>query len=100
MEGRLTSSDINKYLAEIINSADDIIIGKDLDGNIVSWNRGAEKIYGYTASEVIGKNISILVISGNENEITEILKKLRLDKTLNIMKPQEKQKTKELLMSL
>jgi PAS domain S-box-containing protein len=77
-----TTFDINKYFADIINSAGDIIIGKDLDGNIVSWNRGAEKEYGYKADEVIGKNISILVTPGNENEIIEILKKIKAGQTI------------------
>ena len=49
-------------LAAIVESADDAIIGKDLEGTIVSWNSGAEVVYGYNAKEVIGKSISLLML--------------------------------------
>jgi PAS domain S-box-containing protein len=52
------------YLASIVESSDDAIIGKTLDGIIVSWNRGAEKIYGYGAPEMTGKSISMLFPPG------------------------------------
>ena len=48
-------------LAMIVESSDDAIIGKTLDGTIVSWNRGAERMYGYSAQEAIGSSISMLV---------------------------------------
>ncbi len=64
-------------LAAIVASSDDAIIGKTLDGIITSWNKGAEKIYGYTESEVIGKSIVILVPPGNEDELPQILGKIK-----------------------
>ncbi|MGP0044511.1 MAG: PAS domain S-box protein [Syntrophobacteraceae bacterium] len=64
-------------LAAIVESSDDAIIGKNLDGSITSWNRGAEKIYGYAASEVIGKPISILFASGLEDDAKQILEKIK-----------------------
>ncbi|MGA2404069.1 MAG: PAS domain S-box protein, partial [Syntrophobacteraceae bacterium] len=64
-------------LAAIVESSDDAIIGKDLDGIITSWNRGAEKIYGYAESEVIGKPISILLPHGHEDEVLRILGKIK-----------------------
>jgi len=55
------AEETNSLLASIVESSDDAIIGKTLDGIILSWNSGAQKIYGYTADEVMGKSISILV---------------------------------------
>lgn len=65
-------------LAAIVQSSDDAIIGKTLDGIITSWNKGAEKVYGYHESEVIGQPISILVPPGHEDEVPQILAKLKL----------------------
>jgi len=53
-------------LANIVESSDDAIIGKTLDGIIVSWNTGAEMLYGYRAPEVIGKSISLLIPPGKK----------------------------------
>ena len=64
-------------VAALIDSSDDAVIGKTLDGNITSWNRGAEKIYGYAESEVIGKPISILLPPGLEDEVPQILEKIK-----------------------
>ena len=60
-------------LAAIVASADDAIIGKDLNGIIQSWNAGAENIFGYKAEEIIGKPASLLVPPGHNDEIPEIL---------------------------
>src|SRR5262249_37518661 len=48
-------------LAAIVESSDDAIIGKDMDGIIRSWNRGAERLYNYTSEEVVGKPVSLLI---------------------------------------
>jgi PAS domain S-box-containing protein len=50
-----------EQLASIVDYSDDAIIGKSLDGIILNWNKGAERLYGYLAEEVVGKPISILV---------------------------------------
>lgn len=65
-----------KRLASIIEFSDDAIISKDLDGKILTWNKGAERIYGYKADEIIGKNIRIILLPDRINEVSEILKKI------------------------
>jgi len=65
------------WLAALIESADDAIISKTLEGIITSWNKGAERIFGYTADEVIGKPVTILIPADHENEEPAILARLR-----------------------
>ncbi|HYP01061.1 MAG TPA: PAS domain S-box protein [Pyrinomonadaceae bacterium] len=65
------------WLSAIIDSADDAIISKTLDGIITSWNKGAERIFGYTAEEVIGKPIHILIPADHPDEEPKILARLR-----------------------
>ena len=67
----------NAHLAAIVDSSEDAIISKDLSGSIQTWNASAERIYGYSAKEMIGHNISILLPSGQEREEHEILEKIR-----------------------
>ena len=62
---------------ELEASSDDAIIGKSLDGTISSWNRGAEKIYGYSAQEIIGQNIAILSPPDRHDEVLRILEKIK-----------------------
>jgi len=64
-------------LADIVESSEDAIIGKDLDGIITSWNKGAEKIYGYSESETIGKSITIIVGHEKLEEIHQIIEKIK-----------------------
>ena len=64
-------------LASIVESSHDAIIAKTLGAKIVSWNRGAEEIYGYTADEVVGQPISILLPPGREDEIPAIMERIR-----------------------
>jgi PAS domain S-box-containing protein len=64
-------------LAAIIESSDDAIVSKDLDGIITSWNGGAERIFGYLAEEIIGKPIMILIPSDHQKEEEAILGRIR-----------------------
>ena len=68
-----------RILAALIDSSDDAIIAKNLDGVILSWNLGAERMYGYSASEAIGRPISFLIPSDQRHEFNEILKRIRAD---------------------
>jgi diguanylate cyclase (GGDEF)-like protein/PAS domain S-box-containing protein len=65
------------HFRAVIESTQDAIIGKDLDGVITSWNGGAERLYGYSADEAIGKSISVLVPPGHDDELPEILRSVR-----------------------
>ena len=64
-------------LAEIVQSSDDAIVSKSLDGIIRSWNEGAEKLFGYSEEEVIGKSITIIVPPERLSEEQSILERLR-----------------------
>jgi len=63
-------------LAAIVESSDDAIIAKDLHGTVLAWNRGAERMYGYTATEIIGKPISVLIPPDQPNELIDIMARL------------------------
>jgi PAS domain S-box-containing protein len=65
-------------ISAIVESSDDVIIGKTLEGIITSWNKGAERIYGYSAEEAVGQPISMLVPPDRPNEIPHILERIRL----------------------
>ena len=64
-------------LGAIVESSHDAIIGKNLDGVITSWNLGAQHIYGYSAAEVVGKSIAILIPPGHLEEFTRLMEKVR-----------------------
>lgn len=68
---------VQAMLAAIVQSSDDAIIGEDLEGRITSWNAGAERIYGYSAEEVIGREVSELLPAGDTSANREIIRRIR-----------------------
>jgi two-component system CheB/CheR fusion protein len=74
---RLRADIATVSLAAIVNSSDDAIIGKDLNGVIVSWNKGAERLFGYTEQEAIGRSITMLIPAERLHEEPEILARIR-----------------------
>jgi PAS domain S-box-containing protein len=65
------------WLAAIVESSDDAIISKNLDGIITSWNTGAERVFGYTAEEAVGQPITIVIPQDRQNEERSILTRIR-----------------------
>ena len=85
------------FLATIVKSTDDAIFGKTLDGIILSWNRGAEKMYGYTSDEVIGKPVFILSPPDRMVEIENILEKLKHGNSIQHLETVRRRKNGELI---
>jgi PAS domain S-box-containing protein len=71
------SVNATQRIAAIVESSDDAIISKDLNGTIATWNAGAERIFGYVAEEVVGKPITILIPPDRRQEEDEILEHIR-----------------------
>jgi PAS domain S-box-containing protein len=68
---------ISRFLASIVESSDDVIIGKDIGGVITSWNRAAERLFGYPAAEAIGRPVAILAPPDRADEMPAILARLQ-----------------------
>ncbi|MEI7792037.1 MAG: PAS domain S-box protein [Candidatus Berkelbacteria bacterium] len=81
----LQSVEEQKKLISVINSSNDAIIAKKLDGTIQSWSKGAEKLYGYKAEEMIGKNISEIIPDDKKGELAKILDKIAEGENVNII---------------
>jgi PAS domain S-box-containing protein len=75
--GRMHDPEVSRYLASIINSSNDAIISKDLNGIIRSWNQGAERLFGYTAEEAVGRSVTMLIPSDRQDEELKILRRIR-----------------------
>jgi PAS domain S-box-containing protein len=69
--------DAANHLAAIVDSADDAIVSKDLTGTIVSWNRAAERIFGWSAAEAVGRHISLIIPEERHSEEDDILSRIR-----------------------
>ena len=84
-------------LAAIVASSDDAIIGKDLNGNVTSWNQGAEKIFGYTADEIVGISILRLIPDERKKEEDGILAKIKAGDSVEHFETQRRTKAGQLI---
>lgn len=74
---RKTAEDAMQRLASIVESSDDAIVGKNLDGTITSWNKGAERIFGYLAEEIVGRSIKTLIPPEYHSEEEAIIERIK-----------------------
>ena len=84
-------------LAAIVESTDDAILAKDMNGIIRTWNAGAEKMYGYTAEDVVGRPVSMLEAPTSAGEIDGIMKKLRAGERITHLETQRRRKDGEII---
>jgi PAS domain S-box-containing protein len=74
---RKSAEEVRERLAAVVDSSDDAIISKRLDGTISAWNRGAEKLFGYSAAEIVGKPGLLLLPPGRIDEESDILARIK-----------------------
>ncbi len=84
-------------LSSIVESSDDAIVSKNLDGIIMSWNRGAQEIFGYSEAEVLGKSIKLLIPEERLQEEDQILRKIRNGINIDHFETVRKHKTGRML---
>jgi len=89
--------DTNRLLSSIVESSDDAIISKDLNGVITSWNKSAERIFGYSAEEAIGKPITILAPPGRSDDMLGILNQIKKGRRLDHYETVRRRKDGQLL---
>jgi PAS domain S-box-containing protein len=93
--------DAERWLAAIVESSDDAILGESLSGVITSWNAGAIRIFGYSAEEAIGKPVRWFAWPGEEDRIEELLERLRLGERVEHFETIRKHKTgRKVIVSL
>ena len=79
---KLNQESTNPFLSSIVKLSDNAIFSKSIDGYILTWNKGAEKTYGYKTKEIVGKHVSIIVPSEKKQELEKILKKIKSGKSI------------------
>ncbi|HLM57002.1 MAG TPA: PAS domain S-box protein [Pyrinomonadaceae bacterium] len=73
---RRRAEEASERLAAIVESSEDAVIGKTLDGTITSWNAAAARLYGYTAEEAVGRHISLIIPEERASELDDILRRI------------------------
>ncbi|HEY1805957.1 MAG TPA: MHYT domain-containing protein [Terracidiphilus sp.] len=94
---RLRSDEARNRLATIVESSDDAIVGRGEVGEILSWNHGAEKLFGFTAAEMVGRSIRVLIPADKQEEEDEILEQVRAGQTVKHFETVRTTKTGELV---
>lgn len=87
----------NAKMAAIVESSDDAIIGKSIDGTITSWNKGAERLYGYKKEEIVGKPVSVLMPPSKKSDFPAIRKLLKQGKRIEHYETKRITKDKRIL---
>lgn len=94
---RWKANSVSGHLAAIVRYSDDAILSKDLNGVITTWNRGAQRLFGYTADETIGKPVTILIPEGMPDEEPGILERVRRGEVIDHYQTVRKRKDGELI---
>ncbi len=97
ISSRMKKEEKMRKLAYIVESSDDAIIGKTLDGIVTSWNKGAEKLYGYSKEEVVGKGISLIIPKEKIEEFHKIMCNVKVGKNLEHHETVRKKKNGDLI---
>jgi two-component system, LuxR family, sensor kinase FixL len=94
---RASGDEENSRLAALVTSSDAAIIGEALDGTVTDWNRGAEAMFGYTAAEVIGKTLALLLSDGQQNEAVHIMERIKAGERIERHETQRRRKDKAVI---
>ncbi|HEY3135010.1 MAG TPA: PAS domain S-box protein [Blastocatellia bacterium] len=94
---RRQAEEASRFLASLVESAEFAIIGKNLDGIILSWNPAAERMYGYTAEEAVGKHIGILAPRDRTDELSHVFEALRRGEPMDHLETKRRTKDGRLL---
>jgi two-component system cell cycle sensor histidine kinase/response regulator CckA len=96
--GRVKTERASAQLAAIVESSEDAIVGKDLNGNIESWNAGAEKLYGYSQAEILGHSMALLLPPERSDEEMDILRRTQRGEQVRTMETTRVKKGGETVM--
>lgn len=91
------TDEARRLLALIVESSKDAIIGEDLDGKVISWNKGAESLYGYTAEEALGQPIWLRVPPSRVDEVTAMMEQRRRGESIDCHNPERLTKAGKLI---